>query len=301
MHIGNLSRKLASGNLSINQITPQKLAEIAARTDPAQRVGRQIDRPFPQFSGVTLVAPAFSLSNYHALTLRAEKRFAGGFNFLTTYTWSKFLNNTDDGGSALGNDPAYANYYNRAADYGPSGNDVRRRFTVSSVYELPFGRNKRYLATGPTGFILGNWSVGVLALLQSGPPTTVLTQTNTSNAFSAGGQRADLLRDPNLDGSERTLARWFDTSAFAQPPDLTFGTSGRGVIRGDGTVNFDFSLLKNFYVAEQKAFQFRLELFNAFNHPDFGLPGTTLNGPGFGVVSSARNGRNIQAGLRFVF
>src|SRR6266545_2315626 len=300
-YIGNLSRKLASGNVSINQITPQKLAEVAARPNAADRVGRQIDRPFPQFSNVSLVAPAFGISNYRALVLRAEKRFAAGFNFLTTYTWSKFLNDTDEGGSALGNEPSYANYYDRDSDYGPSGNDIRHRFTISSVYELPVGRGKRYLAKGPLGVIAGNWSVGVLALMQTGPPTTVTTQTNTTNAFSAGAQRADILRDPNLKSSERTLARWFDTSAFAQPAAFTFGAGGRGTVRGDGVVNFDLSLLKNFFFAEQKGFQFRLEMFNAFNHPDFGLPGATLGGPGFGVVSSARSGRNIQVGLRLVF
>jgi hypothetical protein len=297
-YIGNLSRKLASGNVSINQITPQKLAEIAVRAD---RVGRQADRPYPQFSGVTLVAPSFGISNYHALVLRGEKRFAAGFNFLTTYTWSKFLNDTDEGGAALGNEPSYANYYDRDSDYGPSGNDIRHRLTISTVYELPVGRGKRYLAKGALGVIAGNWSVGVLALMQTGPPTTVTTQTNNTNAFSAGAQRADLLRDPNLKSPERTLTRWFDTSAFAQPAALTFGTGGRGTVRGDGVVNFDISLLKNFFFAEQKGFQFRLEMFNAFNHPDFGLPGATLGGPGFGVVSSARSGRNIQVGLRLVF
>ncbi len=300
-YIGNLSRKLASNNLSLNQITPQKLAEIAARPNAADRVGRQIDRPFPQFSGVTLIAPAFGVSNYHALSLRGEKRFAAGFNFLTTYTWSKFLNDTDEGGAALGNEPSYANYYDRRSDYGPSGNDIRHRFTLSSVYELPFGRGKRYLSKGAVGLLFGNWSVGTLALLQTGPPTTITTQVNNTNAFSAGAQRADLLRDPNLKSSERTLTRWFDTSAFAQPAPFMFGTGARGAVRGDGIVNFDISLLKNFFFAEKKGFQFRLEMFNAFNHPDFGLPGTTLGGPGFGVVASARSSRNIQAGLRLVF
>jgi Carboxypeptidase regulatory-like domain len=300
-YIGNLSRKLASANISINQIAPERLAEIAARPDLAQRVGRQIDRPYPQFSNVTLVAPAFGISNYHALVLRAEKRFSAGFNFMTTYTWSKFLNNTDEGGAAVGDEPSYSNYYDRGSDYGPSGNDIRHRFTISSVYELPLGRGKRYLASGPLGVIAGNWSVGVLALMQSGPPATVTTQTNNTNAFSAGGQRADILSDPNLNSPERTLDRWFDTAAFAQPAAFTFGTSSRGAVRGDGVVNFDISLLKNFFFAEQKGFQFRIEMFNAFNHPDFGLPGTTLGGPGFGVVSSARSGRSIQLGLRLVF
>lgn len=296
-YLGNLSRKLASSNLPINQVTPERLAAARATgVAPTQR-----DRPFPQFSGVTVLLPAFGISNYHALVLRGEKRFAAGFNLLTTYTWSKFLNDVDEGGNALGNEPPYSNYYNREADYGPSGNDIRHRFTLSSVYELPFGRGKRYLSQSRAGAIFGNWSASVVAQLQTGPPTTVTTQTNTSNAFSAGAQRADVLRNPNLKSSERTLLRWFDTAAFAQPANFTFGTGARGIIRGDGLVNFDISLLKNFFFAEQKGFQFRLEMFNAFNHPDFGLPGTSFGGAGFGVVSSARSGRLIQLGLRLAF
>ncbi|MGH9838230.1 MAG: carboxypeptidase regulatory-like domain-containing protein [Blastocatellia bacterium] len=300
-YLGNLSRKLASQDISLNQITPQKLAEIAARPDPAQRVGRQTDRPFPQFSNVSIALSAFGVSNYHALVLRAEKRFAAGFNLLSTYTWSKFLNDTDEGGASLGNDPPYSNYYDRRADYGPSANDIRHRLTVSSVYELPVGRGKRFLANNPLGYILGDWSIGVLALLQSGPPFTVTTQTNNTNAFSAGAQRADVKRDPNLPESDRRLDRWFDTTAFEQPAAFTFGTSGRGILRGDGIVNFDISILKNIRVSEQQHFQFRAELFNAFNHPNFGLPGATFGGPGFGVVSSAGAARSIQLGLRFVF
>ncbi|MGH9846005.1 MAG: hypothetical protein ACREEM_45470 [Blastocatellia bacterium] len=124
--------------------------------------------------------------------LRGEKRFAAGFNFLTTYTWSKFLNDTDEGGNALGNEPSYANYYDRDSDYGPSGNDIRHRFTISSVYELPVGRGKRYLPKGPLGVIAGNWSVGLLALTQTGPPTTVTTQTNNTNAFHHNCLSVDL-------------------------------------------------------------------------------------------------------------
>jgi len=300
-YLGNLSRKLPSQDLSLNQITPAKLAEIAARPDPAQRVGRQTDRPFPQFTNVSLALPALGISNYHALVLRVEKRFSAGLNLLSTYTWSKFLNDTDEGGGALGNSPPYSNYYDRAADYGPSANDIRRRWTISSVYEFPVGKGKRFLANNPLGYILGDWSVGVLALLQTGPPFTVTTQVNNTNAFSAGAQRADVQRNPNLESSERTLSRWFDTTAFAQPAAFRFGTSGRGVLRADGTINFDLSILKNIPIGEQRGFQFRCEMFNAFNHPNLGLPGATFGAPGFGVVSTAAPARSLQLGLRYVF
>jgi hypothetical protein len=291
-YLANLSRKLPSPNLTLNQIAPDKLA--ANQTTQAAR-------PFPQFSNVTILFPTLGTSNYHALILRAERHFAAGFNLLSTYTWAKFLNNTDEGGAALGNTGVYSDYYNRRLDYGPSANDIRHRVTISTVYELPVGRGKRYLAQHWSGRVIGDWSLSMLALLQSGPPFTVTTQTNTTNAFSAGAQRADLLRDPVLDNSDRSLSRWCDTAAFAQPAARTFGTAGRGILRGDGTVNFDLSILKNFFITERKGFQFRVEMINAFNHPNFGLPGATFGGPGFGVVSSAAAGRSLQLGLRFVF
>jgi len=81
--------------------------------------------------------PAIGRSDYHAGTARLEKRCSDGFSFLTTYTYSKFLNNTDEGGADVGDVGVYSDFYNRAADYGPLGNDIRHRLTVSGVYELP--------------------------------------------------------------------------------------------------------------------------------------------------------------------
>jgi hypothetical protein len=124
---------------------------------------------------------------------------------------------------------------------------------------------------------------------------------DTTNVFSAGAQRANVLRNPNLPNSEKSLDRWFDTSAFEAPEPFTFGNAGRGIVRADGRINFDFSLSKTFYVRENVSVQFRGETFNAFNHPDFGLPGRSLGGPGFGVISSATDARVTQLGLRIGF
>ncbi|HVF86707.1 MAG TPA: carboxypeptidase regulatory-like domain-containing protein [Pyrinomonadaceae bacterium] len=290
-YIGNLSRKLPSASISLNQIAPGRVGATQ----------QQSLRPFPQFTNVTLLFPTFGVSNYHAGVLRAEKRFTHGFNFLTTYTWAKFLNNTDEGGAALGDTDLYSDYYNRQYDYGPSANDIRHRFTISSVYELPVGSGKRFLSSSAAGKIFSGLSLGLLANIQSGPPVTVTTQVNTTNAFSAGGQRADLIGDPDLPTSERTTERWFNTNAFAQPSSGRFGTSGRSILRGDGRINFDLSLLKNITFSESRRLQLRAEAINAFNHPNFGLPGSTLGGPGFGVVNSAEPGRRLQLGVRFVF
>ena len=138
-------------------------------------------------------------------------------------------------------------------------------------------------------------------MAQSGPPFSILTQTNTTNAFSAGPQRVDLVRNPNLPRAQRSVARWFDTEAVVLPAPLTFGNAGRGIARGAGQVSFDFSLNKNVYFAEGRFVQLRLETFNAFNRANFGLPGHLLGAAGFGVVDSASEGRIIQLGLRIVF
>jgi hypothetical protein len=290
-YLANLSRKLPSSNINTNQIRPERMGPAAT----------QKDRPYPQFSNVTVVAPAFGVSNYHAAVVKFEKRFSRGFNVLSTYTFAKFLDNAGSGGGSLGDEVnPYSDYYNRRADYGPTENDLRHRFTFGSVYELPFGKGRARLSNHPLRYILGDWSVGSVATVQTGAPFTVTTQTNTTNAFSAGALRADVLRAPNLPPDQRTLNRWLDTSAFAQPANYTFGNQGINTVRADGKVDFDFSVLRNFALRESKRVQFRVELFNAFNHPNFGLPGHTFGGPGFGIVSSSDPGRRIQLGLRFL-
>ena len=290
-YIGNQSRNLPGPNLPINQISPDRLGPGVT----------QRDRPFPQFSNVSRVLPTIGRSDYHAAMLRSEKRFARGFSLLATYTYARFLNDTDEGGANVGDVGVYSNQYDRAADYGPSGNDIRHRLTLSSVYEVPVGPGRRYLAGHWLGHVVGGWSIGVLGALQSGPPFSVTTQTNTTNAFSAGAQRADLIGNPALPSDQRTLTRWFNTDAFAQPASFTFGNSGRGILRGDGIVNFDVSLAKNVSLTAQRVLQVRVELFNAFNHTNFGLPGHTFGGPDFGVVSNASGSRTVQLGVRFVF
>jgi hypothetical protein len=292
-YMANLSRKLPSSNLNMNQIRPEILGPQAST---------QKDRPFPQFSNVTINNPTLGESNYHAAVVRFEKRFSRGLNVSSTYTFAKFLDNAGSGGSSLGDEVSpYSDYYNRRADYGPTENDVRHRFTWSSVYELPFGAKRALLSTSPLRYVLGDWSVGSVVTLQSGAPFTVTTQTNTTNAFSSGNLRADVIRNPNLPSGDRRLDRWFDTDAFRQPAAYRFGNEGVNIVRADGKAMFDFSILRNFVFSESKHLQFRAELFNAFNHPNFGLAGHTFGGPGFGIISSADPGRRVQLGLRMVF
>jgi hypothetical protein len=295
-YIGNLSRNLSLAAINMNQIPPSLIDAIR----PAG-VFRQGFRPFPQFNNVSIQNPTFGVTDYHAGAFKIEKRFGEGASIHATYTWSKNLGNIDDAPEDLGAAQQYSNYYDRRADKGPSGLDINHRFTWSSLYELPFGRGRKWMQSGPLARVAGGWSVGALALLQSAGPFTVVTQTNTTNVFSAGGQRANVLRDANLPNSEKTLDRWFDTSAFTLPDAFTFGNAGRGIVRADGRMKFDFSLEKNIDFRESMFLQFRGEVFNAFNHADFGVPGVSIGGPGFGVITDATDARILQLGLRFVF
>ena len=291
--LGNLSRKLSSASLNTNQISPA----ILGPTHQSQR-----DRPFPQFSNVTIQSPTLGDSKYYAGMVRVEKRFSRGLNLVSTYTYAKFLEDANDIGTTAGQDGgAYSNYYNRRADYGPSANDIRHRFTFSSVYELPFGQGKRWIAKGLASHVVGGWGIGNVTVLQSAPPFTVVTQTNTTNAFSAGAQRPIVLHDPNLDAGQRSVARWFDTGAFLQPQLFQFGNEGRNILRSSGLKNMDFSVLRNFSITERIRLQLRGEFFNALNHTNLAVPGRTFGSPDFGIVNSAGPARQIQAGVRLGF
>jgi hypothetical protein len=290
-YVGNLSRKLSNANITLNQIRPELMGPGTG----------QKDRPYPQFSNVQILAPSFGISSYHAGVAKVEKRFSRGFNILSTYTWAKFLDNADTGAASLGNEGnAYSNIYNRRADWGPSENDIRHRLTWSSVYQLPFGKGRSYMKEHWAGRVVGGWSLGSVLLLQSGAPITVNTQTNTTYSNSPT-LRADVLRNPNLPGDQRSIYRWFDTSAFVQPAPYVFGNEGVGLVRADGAFNINCSAIRTFKIREKMQMQFRGELFNVLNHPTFGNPGNTFEGSGFGIVSSARPARQVQLGLRLTY
>jgi hypothetical protein len=292
-YIGNLSRKMPGPALSLNQIPPALLG-------PGTTAQNRARRPFPQFSNVLIEGPTIGVINYHAFAMKAEKRFSHGFNLLATYTWSKNLDNTD-AIQALGDEGGpYSNFYNRRADYGPSTNDIRHRFTWSSVYQVPFGTGRRW-GNNLAGAIFGNWSIGSVLILHTAPPFTVRTGTDTTNSFSAGALRADVIRDPNLPSSQRSLTRWFDTDAFRQPEPYMFGNQGVNTLRGDGRMSLNVSILRDFPVSEGKRFQVRAEAFNILNHANFDTPGVQMNSPGFGVVDRAGQPRQVQLGLRFLF
>jgi hypothetical protein len=291
--IGNASHKLANSNLPINQILPSVLG-----------VGHQsqADRPFPQFSNVTILSPSLGDAFYLGGFVRVEKRLSHGLNVGSSYSYAKFLDNSFEGGSSLGQDNgAYSNYYNRAADWGPSSNDIRQRFVFGAVYDLPGGKGRKWEKGGPAGYLLGGWTLSTVTTVQTGAPFTVVTQTNTTNAFSSGSLRANVSQNPNLASGDRTVQQWFAVSAFSQPSTYQFGNQGRNVLRGPGLFNLDTSLLRTFAITEKKTLQIRGEFLNASNHTNLSLPATTYGAAGFGAITVSGSGRQIQLGAKFQF
>jgi hypothetical protein len=256
----------------------------------------QIRRPYPQFTNVTVLNPPLGNSTYHAMTLKTEKRYSSGLTFLAHYTFSKYIDDAESF-SEFGDSNSYMDAYNRSLDKGLSGSDVRHRGVISGVYELPFWKGKR----GALAYVIAGWKAGAIAAFQSGPTFTVYNNSNTTNAFSAGGLRTHIVGDPVLSESERGINRWFNTDAFAAPAQYTFGNSPRSVLRGPAITSIDLSLAKNFRITERFNTEFRGEFFNLPNHTNFGVPGHSLGTPAFGMINGARAARTIQLSLRITF
>jgi hypothetical protein len=259
-------------------------------------------------------------SNYNALQARLEKRFSAGLSFLTSYTWGKALTNAPDhlSTSGVGNGVDVGVYkepqnpYDRRHEYGPAEFDVQQRFVASAVWQLPYGHNRKFGASTskPVDYALGGWEFSPILTAQTGLALTI----NQPELLSLGGERRsrpNRIGDGALPDSQRTVDQWFNTSAFltlqTDPTKLGFvpfqayGNSGIGILRGPGLVDFDFNLNKTFAITERASAQLRAEFFNAFNHPNFNVPGITL-GAGFGqIVSTSTEARIIQFALKLKF
>jgi hypothetical protein len=230
-------------------------------------------------------------SNYNALWVTANKRFSKGLQFNASYTFSKSI----DYNSRTNQGITVQDSYNVRGDRGLSDFDARHRFVINTLYELPFKGSR----------LVEGWQVSTIVQLQSGNPVNLLFNNPTFSGTAT--IRPDLvgpitiLEDPS---------RWFDTSAFAAPttPTVHFGSLGRNVVIGPGFNNVDFSVLKNTKITESVRVQFRTEIFDLFNHTNFGQPGGVIGTTNFGRITSTRfptgdsgSSRQLQFALKLIF
>jgi Carboxypeptidase regulatory-like domain len=304
----------AGGQYSINQISPDNL--LLLKNDTTKTYQGQALRPFPQFQNVQLLDPNIAASKYNGANIGIQKRYGQGLQFQANYTWSKFLDNADGRSELAGypGDNAYTDYYNPKARWGRSGSDVTHRFIVSTLYELPFGKGKKF-APGSRVLdeVIRGWTVGTIAELHTGTALSPLDANNNTFSFS-DGVRPNLVGNPNRGSCPTpsggsipvgTPGCWFNTSAFAQNDNYTFGNAPRTFGSGPGTVQVDASLLKNFRLFEGTALQFRAEAINVLNHPNWANPVTLWGNPRFGQVTGLQAGNNqsrvLQLALHLSF
>lgn len=241
-------------------------------------------------------------SNYNALWITANKHVSRGLEFLATYTYSKSL---DYNSLSTGETYIIQNAYNPRGDYGLSEFDVRNRFALSGFYQLPFKGNR----------LVAGWQFGIIFQAQGGNPL------NPTLAIGPGPGITLTVR-PDLVGNVQTTGnpnQWFaDKTVFASPcvppvapatlPTCHPGTLGRDAITGPGFVNTDFSVTKDTKITERLNLQFRTEMFDIFNHANFGNPILTVTSGSFGRIGSTRfptgdfgSSRQVQFALLLKF
>jgi hypothetical protein len=296
--------------------------------------------PFPHFGRNSSQADTEGSSHYHSLQTKVEKQFRGGLSFLATYTYSKTMS---DAGDLLNGGSDNVNYrapdvpgFGIQKDYVLANFDIRNVFHFSGGYELPFGKGRRFLsnAGGFTNQIVGGWQILWIATLQDGQPIRLSCPKTTAQGLGCGvlftGQPLKLgLQDVTL--SDGKHLSWFgNPAAFTQP--CVLGTSepagclpltgndalgGVTQVPGPGFHRLDFSIFKDFLFKERYRLQFRTEIFNIFNHPNFNAPGFGGNGvvaiggsadytnANFGLIGSTRDApndpRQIQFALKFYY
>lgn len=235
-------------------------------------------------------------ANYHALQVAINRRAADGLTIKGAYTYSKAINMTDDDGWA-GVMFNYLPHFRR--NRAQAGYNIPHIFQLGYVYELPFGRGKKYLNSGPGRVILGDWQVNGIFSAFQGRPFTVTADGASLNA-PGNTQTADQIR-PSV-RKIGSLDEFFEKSAFAPVTELRFGNTGRNLLRGPGVVNMDLSLFRDFPLSERYRLQFRAEAFNVSNTPHFDNPTSSVNSGDFmRIRSAASDQRTIRFGLRLHF
>jgi hypothetical protein len=271
--------------------------------DPANPSSVAARKPFPNFI-VYIDSDWSGRSNYNALNTKMEHRGRGAI-LTFAYTWAKSTDSKSAaagiGSSGFNGWQGFLNNHDPERDYGRSDFDVDHRLVGSFVYNLPFGSGERFASssTGIKNAVVGGWQVNGIYTWQRGFPITITAADLGGLNDTQGTNRANLVGDPAQGG--RSVTRWFNTAAFAQPAPGALGDLGRNTERGPGVNNLDLALFKNFELGRGMRLQFRVESFNALNHTQFAGVSTNIASSNFGVVTSARPARINQLGLKLLF
>ena len=285
---------------SVGRFLPMNQDWNVIPIEQVQRAGRgtQAMRPYPDFGNI-LAHDERQSTSYNALQLSLERRYASGFYFTASYTFSKMLDsNEDDFSNQFPMDP-----YNLRLERGLSQSHFPHHFVSAAIYDLPFGKGRAMAQSGPLAWIVGGWQLSGILTLQSGTQVWITQPTNTAQTFSRSF-RPNLIGDPILPGDQRSITRWFNTAAFQAPPPLTYGNSPKFPnVQGPGLASTDLSLIRFFPVPIREGMKFELrgDVFNVLNHTNFSPPNGDFGTTNFGRISAAGIARGIQVGLKLWF
>jgi hypothetical protein len=236
-------------------------------------------------------------SNFNALMTRVEKRFGPGLSFISSYTWSHAIDDRPGQGGGLPQDG-----YNLRSERANADYDIRHRWVVSSVWEIPVGPGRRWGShwTGVGRAIISGWGISAIHVLQSGKPFTVTLGMENSNSFN-GADRPNAVEGVDWKPADQRPDRWIEPTAFVTPSTGSFGAVGRNTLRGPGIYNIDLALEKTHAISDNSRLEVRVEFFNLLNHPNFNPPAAALSSTTttFGLISStSMPERQIQFGVR---
>ena len=285
-YVGKLGRKLLT-DLSTNP----------AMYSPTATVANEDSRRLYYGFGSLNQMGTFAVSEYNALQVRANKRFAKHFMVQGNYTFSKAMDNSS---SSVTDTAAIPQPFNLKSEWGPSDFYAKHIASIAGTYELPkLAHHNVFLRE-----VLGNWNITGRMTARTGTPLNIVT--GADNALTGTPkQRPNVNGDPVLSSDRSTaqkVAQWFDGSVFSVPAAQTYGNLGRNALIGPGQFALNAAVLKNFPLGfrEGMYMQFRTEAFNATNTPSFSNPNTTL-GSSLGKITSASGDRRLQLALKLVF
>jgi hypothetical protein len=323
-YVGSNITHVGIPDTNVNQLTVDQLAQgapllqrvpnpyfgIIPRSsslgDPTITVA-QLLKPYPAYTTVSFYRNNVGTTRYNGLELSVRQRLAHGVSYSVAYTRSKLVDDASSVFDASILTGPIANYpvadsFNRALERDYSTGDMPHVFVSSAVWDLPFGSRRSRQLHGVAGVLASDWTVTGLVTLQSGMPVAV-TQATNFNAFAGFGvQRPNLVGDPTLPADQRTPAQWFNTAAFAIAPQFTIGSASRNPVRGPSYRDIDFAVMRRVPLAgSDRAFEFRVEMFNLLNTVNLGAPATVAGAANFGTITTALDPRIVQLALKFLF
>jgi len=279
------------GSNAYHQTRYLRLNQLPVGTVQAN-AGKNVNylRPYKGYADIMQVDTGATF-NYQSLQAQFRMNFSRGGLLNASYTRSKAITDVYDWNTYP------VDSYHPRLDRCLMDYDRPNILIVSYIYPLPFWRdNKAWY-----GKAFGGWQISGVTTMESGIPVNITVNGDPAGIGYSGGQRPNVVADWKLDSSQRTTAKWFNTTAFGVPAAGTWGSLARNAMRGPGANNWDVSLQKSFPIGEKVKLQYRLEMFNAPNHLNYWSVGSTVGNANFGQVTAAWDPRVLQMALRLDF